>query len=285
MSNQWSYSKLSTYKGCKLKFKYNYIEHWKAEGVKTDITTKGLSIHETLEQIKSDSTIENVTQWLQEKIMEYKVDTDKYPLMEFVERLFYFYQYSVKPFEDLGWKKYQEFELRGDFNGESFLGYTDLLLDGDDKVIIIDYKTAKGIKPLNYAHQLMLYAYIYGTYYKHWSLEEIESNISIYVFFPLGEIKRKYTDPKSEVEALVKNIDYTANGIKELLEADLNDITKANSTDWNTIGTQNALVEFSCSWCDYRGVPKLGDFPGCPKSYDKGYRMTRGTKIHKKVNS
>jgi hypothetical protein len=195
--------------------------------------------------------------------------------MDYTRRLYDFYDEIVRPYEEAGATVYHEYELREEIAGEKFVGYVDLLIEEEQKVHIVDFKTAKKVQPLTYTHQLMLYAYLYGVR-RGWNTEETADRVTLSVFFPLGGLPTKYEG--STTSQLYKTIDYSKNGLDGILEGDIKVIREIMSTDWDEVGAEDGNYDFSCLWCPYAGSLASEDgFPGCKQSYQHGKRMIRGT--------
>ena len=59
MSNKWSASRVGTYTGCKLRYKYQYLDKWQSSDTSgVDVQQKGLCFHETAEQYHTGMTDE-----------------------------------------------------------------------------------------------------------------------------------------------------------------------------------------------------------------------------------
>jgi hypothetical protein len=232
----------------------------------------------------ADTTQDQVDAALLNKMEEYNVSAEEFPLLDYAKRLSKFYEMKVAPLEKSGAKIYHEYKLLGDVLGFQFIGFIDLLIDGGDWVQIIDFKTGKTVAPLSYAHQLMLYAYLYGKE-KGWSVNEIADKARIFIFFPLGSLAKKNSStPEIEVENTFKEIEFSGTGLGDLILHDKKTIEEALNTDWESLDPINSSkVDFSCNWCPYMGATPNDVFEGCPKSYMKGKFAKRGTKWFKRV--
>ena len=273
----WSYSKLSCFRGCKLKYKLSYVDKWQSNQPGNELALKGSAVHSVLENMGIGSTIDSTNEAMSKAIEEFGVDTDKFPLLDYVNRLYEFYKKTIRPLEETeGVSVYHEYELKEKINDEQFIGYVDLLIEGPDWAKIVDFKTARKVAPLTYAHQLMLYAYLYGVK-RGWTVEETASKVSLAVFFPLGELPKKTQDT---VDNLLKEIDYTAEGLRGIVSKDAETIDEILTMDWDSV---DASYGFSCAWCQFCGsLANESGFPGCRLSYAKGKRMVRGTEFVKK---
>lgn len=287
MSKNWSASRLGTYNACLLKYYYSYVNPYDSNmPVNDELQHKGLCFHETAEQMESGKTREEMEAALQAKIDEYQVDTTLYPEDEALRRLLLFWPEFVTKMEEKGYVTKKEDWVKGEIEGEPFVGALDLHLlgplqaDGNQHIIIYDYKTAKTASAASYKDQLVLYAYLLGKQ-RGWSFEQIHNNIELFIFFPFSTQKKD--NDYDNMLSSVKRINYTADDVEKIIGKDISSIREAHSINWNEVDLDNLGTEnFTCRFCQFCGTipdPETG-FKGCKCSYDKGARQVRGLKFH-----
>ena len=123
---KWSSSRVSCFQGCKLQYKYNYLEKWESsdkEGV--DVISKGLAFHETVEKYHTGMSKEEAFKILEEKIKEHNVDESQFDEHEPLERFLCFWDKFVKPKELLGYEVKKETWLNNTVDNNLFTGALD----------------------------------------------------------------------------------------------------------------------------------------------------------------
>ena len=284
----FSVSKLKTFKSCPLKYKYSYVEKWTAEnGEVSEVTTKGLALHETFERYQTGFDEQTLNQIFNEQKELNPVDETKYKVREGLERFYIFWNEFVAKKEKEGYVVKKEQEINGTIMDEPFIGFIDLLLEKRDsngkleKMIILDYKTPQSINTDLYYHQLNMYAYILGTA-EGMTIKEIAENLELYVFFPLAKFKNNMSIRDKALSSLVRLI-ADEKIIKKVVNEFEDEIKEIRETDFDKVYFTDGKVDFSCKWCEFAGSISNGEgFYGCLKSYEKGYRQLRCVKYVKK---
>lgn len=255
----WSYSKITTFSGCQLKYRLNYVEKWKPTiENSSDVTLKGLAIHETLEVEDTLNTIDDIKAMLQSKNKEQKITDDVYDLELVANRIKMYKEQFLDVCRSKGDKVYHEMELKTMLNGEEFCGFIDCIVEHTDgKITVIDYKTPKGIDAERYKKQLTLYTVMYMKIHGY-DLSDIGGIAKIKVFFPLGKTK---TEDLSE---MFIEIPLDVNLAKETIDYLFGEIEAIKNFDWKNAEPN---ISFSCKWCPYAGaMPNSNGFCGCVAS-------------------
>lgn len=279
----WSASKAGTYKSCKLKFYYTYINKFiPSEKANTELADKGTAFHETAEHYVTGQSHEEAKNYLHERCKALNVDVEKYNEDAALERFFIFWEEFVAKRENEGWKVFKEAEVRNKINGEDFIGFLDLCLESPDgDIIITDYKSGKSGNASSYKTQQVLYAYMKGIE-KGWSIEETAKRVKLYIFFPFTEQSKPITQ-FDKMLASVKEIKYSAQDMEDIINDLVNTVNSSNTVDWVNIDKQSlAEFNYTCNFCPFLGSVEDGEFPGCKCSYDKGFRQKRGLKFTSK---
>ena len=108
MSN-WSASRVGCFVECPLKYKLNYVEHWKSTApVNTALADKGSAFHETAEKFHTGMSEEDFWKILNERIEHYKVNVTD-PQKDFyfdyrpaVAKFFVFWNKLIAPKKIIG---------------------------------------------------------------------------------------------------------------------------------------------------------------------------------------
>jgi hypothetical protein len=268
----WSYSKLKTLDSCKWRFFLNYIEKWyPINAPQEEFSGKGLAVHEVLENMIGIESIEQVRDLLQKMSDKYKVDNDKFPIMDSAVRLFTFWNHYVNPLVKKGYQVKCEYELRESIKGHKFTGYIDLLLIGKEDAYIIDYKTSKGTQTSLYKKQLLLYSYMLSQQLG-WNTRNVKERIKPIVFFPLAEIAMNRFDTSEQVVAkCVKPIKFFQEEVDGLISLYIQKIEEAYKYDWKHINSDSQCRAYDCRWCNYQGSKgNEQGFLGCCSSVEDG---------------
>ncbi len=157
--NTYSYSRLETFKQCKRKFAFQYIEKPDVERKQSVEAYLGTMCHEAIQQLYKDLNLSRLMsleemlafydkEWEVKKPEHLRIVRERYTEKDYKETgvryLKGFYR-SQKPFKDgntLGIEKEVIINLAG--NGLRIIGYIDRLVDhGRGHYEIIDYKTDK----------------------------------------------------------------------------------------------------------------------------------------------
>jgi len=246
----YSYSALSTYETCSLKYDLSYVKHiWLPKVYSYDLT-KGIIFHSYAELYKSSPTFSNhrellaevfkpgedVTQaWLNKLTIEDK--------QKIVNACSEFKDWWDRKFPTTPTSLKRETKLVGKdpFN---FTGVIDLYYEDEAGLHIVDYKTSKNCEVKYYKAQLELYSH-----YLSKSLGKPVADISIYFAFAEGVSgdERLIPVPKPKPEK-------TSLKYKELLDEILGEHRKAE-----------ANLNRLCDYCSYRGHKEY-----CPVSVIAG---------------
>ena len=287
MSNNWSASRLSTFKACPLKYYYSYIKQFDSNiPVNTELADKGLLFHQIAEEMDNSKTFEDLLVLLEEKNKEFKVDLEKYPEKIALKRFLHFWQDIVMPKLDEGFTLKKEGWTRGIIEGKQFVGALDLSLYKYQPIgvlkeaIIFDYKSAKTAAASSYKNQLVLYAYLIGKE-NNFTNQQIVENIKLYVFFPFSEQKKE--TEQDNMLASLKRVNYTLEDLERIISENQKTIIESENIDWEYEDKDKlAKPNFTCRFCQYLGtIPDTSiDFNGCKCTYNQGYRQVRGLKFH-----
>lgn len=251
----YSYSRLSTFEQCPLKFRFQYIDKLEPEIKETIEGFLGHKVHETLQWIyeqvatgrilKLDEILENfITSWNKDfnkeiKIVKEELEAEHYFNQGIKFLIDYFLKYS--PFQDNTIATEKKVMINLDKEGKYQLqGYIDRLVHHKDTNVfeIHDYKTNGFLKTqeeLDKDRQLAIYAIAVKQLF-----EEVNDIDLVWHFLAFNEKRvSKRTDEQLE----------------ELKQEVIRLIDKIESTkDFNP----NPSV--LCRWCEFRGHCPLFDF-------------------------
>ncbi len=284
--DNWSASRISTYRQCPLKYYYTYVKKWRCSKAPDDeAARKGTVIHETVEKYYTGEPKDKVFARLEEKAKEYNIDLEKYDERSGIERFFLFWDEFVAKRELTGFKVIQEGWVSGDCGGERFVGALDLCLDRGDKVIIFDYKSGKTPSISKYKEQLLLYAYLRGQE-RGWDFEQTAENVKLYLFFPMSEQKTAVT-PEDKMLASVKEVKYDANNLRDCINEYLKTIREIQAHNWEEEDLDAlGCPDFVCKWCEHQGGnPNSDGYKGCKASRDLGHTQERFVTYHLKESN
>ena len=243
----YSHSKLETFKQCKLKFRFRYIDKIIPEIGQSIEAHLGHAVHKTLEWLYTQTkkqiipTIEQIISYYAEKWQEEFTDdiiivkkgfTEKDYFNKGVEFLVNYYT-KHSPFEEKTIATEHKIEL--DLTEEiKLIGFIDRLVENIEKneIEIHDYKTGNSIpteKQMNDNRQLALYSLaIKETFGKDKNIcliwHFLAHNINIYI----RKTDQELENLKQEIISLVKEIEETK------------DFPKNKSP--------------LCNWCEYKDV-------------------------------
>ena len=286
---KWSYSRISTYDACLLKYYYRYVMPFDPnQEANTEAAHKGSCFHEMAEQMESGKSLESMQEILEAKIVEHNVDRTKYSEDEAFRRFMLFWPEYVTKKEAEGYVTRKEFTFKTNIDNRLYTGNLDLSLykykeDGKtlDKCIIFDYKSPKSSSAASYKKQIVLYAYMVGKS-QGWNSQQIYENIDCFIFFPFSD--QKHDNDFDNMMASVKRVNYTAQDIDDVIKHDIAVVREADSIPWETVNLQElgTYTKFSCSYCPYLGSieDKTTGFSGCKCTYDMGFRQNRGLKFN-----
>lgn len=126
---KWSYSRISTYDSCLLKYYYTYVKPYDPSiPANTEQADKGKCFHETAEQMESGKSVEEMKQILESKIAEYHVDRTKYAEDEAFNRFMLFWPEYVTAKEKEGYIAKKEFTFKANIDNALYTGNLDLSL-------------------------------------------------------------------------------------------------------------------------------------------------------------
>lgn len=283
----WSVSKVDTYNGCKLRYKYQYIQkfvRFPDDGNKW--ANRGLSFHETVENYTTGSDVNKMRELLAENIKKYNVNVEEFDVPSAFENFLVFWDYFVKPLESEGFRIHKEYKLNGniivDDNAEEFVGYADLLCESDNKIKIFDYKVKKAENPAHYRNQLLLYSYLIGKS-KGWNLRQISNNIEVYIFYSLMPFDKD--NPTEGMLRCMRRVPFDFSDLKNVLDEYFQkSISNINKVKWEEVSEFDGTDSFACNFCPYQGADRddsIG-FGGCKRSILNGAVMDSKYKIIKK---
>ena len=282
---KWSASKVTTFNSCKLKYLYTYINKWKSDiKVNTALADKGSAFHNTVEHYFTGEDKQEFKKRLQENIEKFHVNTtdpEKEYYFDYTKpttRFFLFWDKFVAAKEKEGYKIGQEETLNGELNGEPFIGYIDLLIEGEDDLIIYDYKTAASGSASSYKDQLILYAYLIAMR-KGWKQEDISKKIKLNIFFPFYKVQKQNLSEEDDMLSCVKELKYTQEDVDKVIQMYKSSINEEKITDWENVNIEflgNVNYYDHCQYCPYLGsIPNEDGFQGCPASCKSGYAQPR----------
>lgn len=279
MSNpRWSYSRFSTFKSCKNKYKLQYLDQFVVIGREVDVADKGLSIHQIAEQLNSEMTFEQLMDIAKKDLETRSFDQEKFPVIKAIPRLWEWYQEFIVPFEKSGFRLYKESWERGIIEEQNFVGALDTLLikEETNDIRIYDFKTAKTANASTYKSQLYLYTYLIA---KRLGIEDFSNKIKLFVFFPLSDLKDEEVSDKEfakkQAMKMMKQIVFTNEDILSNIEDIRSSIIEDSKTDWaNSDPRELAQMSYSCSWCGF-----CGNKTYCPLSYESGLRFPRKASV------
>ena len=269
--SRWSSSRVSCYVSCPLKYKLNYIEKWAPDQPPptSELQTKGLAFHETVEQYEEVMSKEDIFKVLDEKIEKYKVDTVKYPLKPAIEKFLIFWSTLVSPKLKDGWKVDKEYWTEGAINRRPFCGALDLYLHSDNEIVIVDYKTGKNGVAASYKNQQILYAILEGQK-RGWTNKQIAEKTKIFLFFPLMADLESKTAEQNMLRSL-KELKFEESDVNEVLQYYQTNLQKISVEDFDNA---KGNLSHECSWCQYCGAkPNKDGFIGCVQSVKAGFEM------------
>ena len=126
---KWSYSRISTFDACMLKYYYRYVRPFDPnQEANTEAAHKGSCFHEMAEQMESGKTMEEMQQILEDKILEHKVDRTKYSEDEAFRRFMLFWPEYVTKKEAEGYVTRKEFTFKSNIDNHLYTGNLDLSL-------------------------------------------------------------------------------------------------------------------------------------------------------------
>jgi len=282
MSNKYSHSRISCFDGCKLKYKYTYHDKITATGADTKLADKGSALHHTFEAYKVGDTYETLKALIDKQIENYKLDPNEYPYEEGIRRFIAFRENWFNPKLETHKHSHEQW-ANGTLVGVPMCGQLDTVLENDNEIIIIDFKSSKSMDTKSYQKQLMLYAYLKGTM-KKWNIKEIAEKVKLYLFYPFGDVTaKKYDTIEKRALFCLKQIIFTEDDLERVIHEYSKTIKEIQATDFSSITYKDARESFACQWCPFFGSIEddtIG-FAGCKLTYDNGARQLRTTKFYR----
>lgn len=282
----WSASRVGCFADCQLKYRLSYQEGWKSTApVNTMLADKGSAFHNTVEKYHTGMSHEDLWKVLEENVKKWHVNTTDpekegyYDYKPAMEKFFVFWDKLVAPKEAEGWKISQEGWVKGEMNGEPFVGALDLCLENDNQIIVVDYKTGKSINANAYKPQQVLYAYLKGKE-KGWTVEETCGRVRLFIFGPLQTDLENKTVEQNMMRG-VKEIKYTVEDMNDLINNYyLYNINAIHTMNW---ARAQGNMTHACSWCPYCGSkPNDKGFAGCPRTVAAGFATPDGVEFYQK---
>jgi RecB family exonuclease len=233
-----SESKFKTFKQCKLKYKYKYVDYLKEpEDANTEALQFGSYIHKVFEDGYKLTSEKDMVKLSESIIAEYKISSDYFG--KDLVCIKNFFQFNKKLGETVATELTFEVELDKEIK---LNGIIDRVIKGKNNTyLIIDYKTSKKEKTkVDLYQDTQLKGYTYAI---HKMYQVPIKNITVAHYYPVtgNLVDVKYTP--NQIASYVKNL------INEVWK-----IRKSKKTDLTA--TRN---EF-CNWCPYKGLcPEFND--------------------------
>ncbi len=277
--SRYSHSSSECFDGCPLKFKYNYVDKFKALPEKSNKwAAKGLAFHESVELYGNEiNNLKDLEKKMAEKMIEHNVEESmnvvpSAPL--FVE----FHKQFVQPLLDAGWREHHEFEIVESVESYKFVGYIDLLLETDTDLYIMDYKTGTSIHASSYKGQLLLYAFLLGKM-RGWTPEYTAQHTRIAIVGPFDK-KAKL----EKIDSFVFKVDFSYEDLMFEVGRKQALCSAIERTDFTTITPLSGKPSFACNFCPYsgKGPNESTGFLGCKNSIRMGYKADPETTIIRK---
>jgi hypothetical protein len=289
-SNNFSYSRLSTFETCRWKYFLTYEKHFRVQrNDNTELAAKGTAFHEVAENYKGQG-VDELEAEMNKLATEAGVDISKYDYREASVRLWWLMNSWFEPKKREGYSIKHESWVKGELAGKPFVGALDVLVEPSTSdflnkpIYIMDFKSGKSPRTDSYKTQLMIYAYFIGKQH-NWTIDVTATRVKLYVFFPLANLGSKISklpDDERPAEAM-KQIVYTARDLAETVQKLEMNVRAAGETNWEDIDPiMDSDINFTCNFCPYAGIPKDTDAEcHCQRSYDNGMRAPRSLKIIK----
>lgn len=257
---KYSHSQIQLYKQCPLKYKFKYIDWYKAEFEITADTLLGNSVHYALEQLYNDinnfkpATLENVLSYyhnfwnskieeLQSQWQTLLVKSRDSQIEDYQRRgEIYLSEYFQKhqPFTDIkviATEANIYFDLGDDI---TFTGFIDRLDKQWDSFIINDYKTNKNIPPEDketYIEQLTIYGkWVIEKYWKYFT--NLKARLH-YLHFDIIDEWEISTELLNDLVEKYKSIIFEIQSKKQKYE------------EWNTRSFE-PKESWLCRFCEYQ---------------------------------
>lgn len=240
-----STTRLNLYCDCGLKYKFKYID--KIEKPQKSIhLVYGKSVHKALEELNKSLEMhpEDVLQhfhnaW-EKGLEETKINPNKYSDTLYnigIDSLLKYY-FDFVDYEVISTEK--EFEI--EYKGHTIVGIIDAIIKIKNRLIILDYKTAK--EPyskfnIDTSIQLHLYSYAFRELLKQGVFDiknKKENNVAYYTLI------KNYDNEEGEIK-ISKKIIKSYNGLFNVLDTFIEYHDKVNLPNFNSV---------NCKWCEYK---------------------------------
>ena len=233
-----SESKYKTFKQCKLKYRYKYVDYLpEPDEANTDALHFGSYIHKIFEDGVNIQSEKELVKLSEELRGEYKVSTD-YTGKDLI-CIKNFLEFNKKLGETVATELSFEVELGKDIK---LNGIIDRIIKGKNNTyLIIDYKTSKKEKSKIELYQdTQLKGYAYAV---HKMFNVPIKNITVAHYYPL-------------TDNLV-NVSYTSNQINSYVKSIIDEVWRIRKAKKESlVATRN---EF-CNWCPYKSLcPEFND--------------------------
>jgi ATP-dependent helicase/nuclease subunit B len=233
-----SESKYKTFKQCKLKYRYKYVDYLpEPDEANTDALHFGSYIHKIFEDGVNIQSEKELVKLSEELRGEYKVSTD-YTGKDLI-CIKNFLEFNKKLGETVSTELSFEVELGKDIK---LNGIIDRIIKGKNNTyLIIDYKTSKKEKSKIELYQdTQLKGYTYAV---HKMFNVPIKNITVAHYYPL-------------TDNLV-NVSYTSNQINSYVKSIIDEVWRIRKAKKESlVATRN---EF-CNWCPYKSLcPEFND--------------------------
>ncbi len=260
----YSYSRVSTFKSCKLKYSLQYKRGYYAEDtVQNVLTRKGNAFHQFAEHYDPSWSPDYILQRRLELEKEYSLP-EEFSLEVPIARFLKFYDEVLAPVLLAGGKVHREIEFKFEIDGNNFTGKLDILLEyPDGSFHIIDHKTGKSANTSYYVDQMMLYVW---ALHKQYNIPEdqLVDKIKINIYFALADQDKE--DPLKVFKAIKFSKDQLDKTRKEITDH----ITTIEGNKWEA----EASLDRMCEFCPFMGFKQF-----CPLSAGAGLVPVRGIKI------
>ena len=262
--NQYSYSKISSYKRCSLLYDLSYVRKVRVPKEENYDTTKGKVFHKYAEVYRGDFRLAlqqaftpsppDVTKEFLDSIEQEK----KQEIVEACKTFNIFYDSFLKDKTIASELQLQYTDVE---NNLRITGYVDTLISlSDGSFIVLDYKTPKSINLSLYKDQIKLYIYLL-----HKTKDIPLSKFSGRLFFPFATVK-------SEDERF-QSVSVTETKVLQTYKDFVASIKEIESPDRKV----EPELGFMCKYCDYQGYNDL-----CPVSVIAGARPIKYFDLSKK---
>ena len=215
--NRYSASRIKTFSGCNLKYKLTYVDKIESPPVFSPEAEFGSFFHKFAELYDGTNFQTLVKLHREFKLTEeYKQEVSK-SFKHFIE---FFNKY--KQFE---YHTKKEYELKTDDLWVH--GILDRVMFGQNKTILVDYKTSKLASSQYHLFQMKLYNYILSR-----NLDISPSQIKVIIYFPRPNQEEKLLFTDFQIDQFEKELIHKIDEIE-------------TCTDWK------ATESYGCKWCNF----------------------------------